>query len=487
MKRTLLALAPLAFCSCAAIAAYDAGRSSSTTTTPSTTPPTSAPSTRTVAPAAPVAVAKGAPVRAPVARPIAGAAAKRAATRQVLLRLHGSNTIGSQLVPRLAEALLTSLGATNVRSGEPDANHRLWVTAELNARPVAIEIWAPGSKVGFSSLAAGRCDIALASRAIEPSEERAPIAEHIVGLDGIAVIVNRENTLASLTLRQVAGIFSGAITDWAQVDGTPGPIQVYAREKKSGTYDTFMQLVMRGRELRWSGVGAYEDSAALAEAVAQNPRAIGFIGLPYARDARAVALQDGDAMPLYPTVFTVSTEDYPLARRLRLYTAAQPQNPLVARFVALALSDAGQRLVEATGFVPLTVRAQAYRATREAPRRYVEATRGAERLSVNFRFKRGSAQLDGKARQDIDGIVKFLSAPPASGRHTMLFGFADKSGKETVNRALSRQRADAVATELREHGVVLDTVDGFGSALPLSGDNGDEARERNRRVEVWVH
>jgi phosphate transport system substrate-binding protein len=284
----------------------------------------------------------------------------------------------------------------------------------------------------------------------------------------------------------VAGIFSGAITDWAQVDGAPGPIQIYAREKKSGTYDTFLSAVMHGRDIRWMGAGAYEDSAALAHAVAADPRGIGFVGLPYARDARAIALQDGDALPLYPTVFTVSTEDYPLARRLRLYTAAQPRNPLVARFVALALSDAGQRLVEASGFVSLTVRAQAYRTPREAPRRYLEATRNAERLSINFRFKHGSAQLDGKARQDIDGIVKFVSAT-AAGRRMMLFGFADKSGKEAINRALSKQRADAVATELREHGVVLDAVDGFGSALPLSGDDGSEARERNRRVEVWLH
>jgi phosphate transport system substrate-binding protein len=266
----------------------------------------------------------------------------------------------------------------------------------------------------------------------------------------------------------------------------PAPIQLYAREKKSGTYDTFVQLVMRGHDVRWQNTGAYEDSTALAKAVAEDPRAIGFIGLPYARDARPVALQDGEALPLYPTVFTVSTEDYPLARRLRLYTAARPKNPYVAPFVALALSDLGQRLVEASGFVPLTVRAQAYQAPREAPRRYLEATKNAERLSINFRFKRGSAELDGKARQDIDGIVKFLSAAPTGSRRAMLFGFADKSGKETINRALSKQRAGAVATELREHGVVLGAVDGFGSALPVSDDAGDDARERNRRVEVWI-
>lgn len=477
MRRPLLALAPLLACSCAAIASYDAGHGWSSSTS------------RPAAVAAPPVATPPATAMAPVTAkpsPRSVATTKRPAAHEVLLRLHGSNTIGTELAPRLAESFLTSLGATGVHSGDADAKHRRFVTGELGARHVAVEIFAPGTKVGFSSLAQGRCDIALASRAIEPAEQTAPFAEHILGLDGVAVIVHPSNPIRGLTLRQVAGIFSGAITDWAQVDGPPGPIQVYAREKKSGTYETFLQLVMHGRELRWMGVGAYEDSTALAHAVADDPRAIGFVGLPYARDARALALQDGDALPLYPTVFTVSTEDYPLARRLRLYTAAQPKNPLVARFVAMALADGGQRLVEASGFVPLTVRAQAYQPPHEAPRRYVDAVKGAERLSVSFRFKRGSAQLDGKARQDIDGIVKFLSGP-ATGRRMMLFGFADKSGKETVNRALSKQRADAVATELREHGVVLDAVDGFGSALPLSGDGGDEARERNRRVEVWVH
>ncbi|MGZ3428397.1 MAG: phosphate ABC transporter substrate-binding protein, partial [Polyangia bacterium] len=325
MRRPLLALASLFLSSCAAIAAYDAGRP-----LPSPAPP---PPRLTTPQTAHVVPAKPRPKRV-------------AATREVLLRLHGSNTIGSQLGPRLAEAFLTSLGATNVRATDADENHRLWITGELGARQVAIEIWAPGSKVGFSSLSTGRCDIALASRAIEPAEQLAPTAEHVLALDGVAVVVHPSNPIGSLTLRQVAGIFSGAITDWSQVDGAPGPIQVYAREKKSGTYDTFVQVVMRGREPRWSGVGAYEDSTALAQAVASDPRGIGFIGLPYARDARAIALQDGGALPLYPTVFTVATEDYPLARRLHLYTAAQPKSPLVARFVALALSDAGQRLVE---------------------------------------------------------------------------------------------------------------------------------------------
>ena len=84
-------------------------------------------------------------------------------------------------------------------------------------------------------------------------------------------------------------------------------------------------------------------------------------------------------------------------------------------------------------------------------------------------------------------MVKFLSASELyRTRRMMLFGFADRSGKEAVNRVLSKQRADAVAAELKEHGVVLEKVEGFGSALPLTSGDSDEARERNRRVEVWV-
>lgn len=474
MRPTTIALA-LLLAGCAAIRAYDEGRSTTTTAPPPSPKPA-------------LAVA-AAPVKKPSPSPI------KKRPPNVILRLHGSNTIGSELAPRLAEEFLRAQGATNVRRVDA-GEHRLWVLADWAGRAVAVEIYGPGTKVGFQSLAAGRCDVAMASRAIEPSEAArlaslgdmtAPSSEHVLALDGVAVIVHPNNPIGRLTLDQVASIWAGFIVDWSQLGGAPGRIQRYSRDQKSGTFDTFNQLVMRGRAIEWRGMGAYEGSSALADAVASDERGIGFVGLPYARSARAVALQEGEAMPLYPTVFTVSTEDYPLARRLRLYTAAAPKNPLTARFVDFALTEAGQRLVDASGFVSLTVRAQAYRAPREAPDKYVRATQGGQRLSVNFRFKRGSAQLDNKARQDIDGIVKFLSGTESNrARKMMLFGFADKSGKEVVNRVLSRQRAEAVAAELKEHGVALDDVEGFGSALPLSSNDSDEGRERNRRVEVWM-
>jgi phosphate transport system substrate-binding protein len=448
--------------------------------------------------ARPSSAVAASPTRA-VAAKASAVATPRAPRREVLLRLHGSNTIGSELAPRLAEAFLRRQGASAIHVDDSDhVNHRVFVLGEIGARPVAVEIYAPGSKVAFQSLAAGRCDIGMASRAIDGSEgERlrplgdmsSPAAEHVIGLDGVAVIVNKNNPVAKLTVQQVASIFAGFIRDWSQVGGPPGRIQAYARDEKSGTFDTFVQGVMRGRKVEWQGMGAYESSDALADAVANDEHGIGFIGLPYVRNSRALALQDGSgsAMPLYPTVFTVSTEDYPLSRRLRLYTAVQPKNPMVARFLELTLSEEGQHIVADAGFIPLTVHAQAAKAPSEAPEKYVRATQGGQRLSVNFRFKKGSSQLDVKAMQDVDSLVRYLSGSETNrARKMMLFGFADKSGKETVNRHLSKQRAESVAEQLKEHGVVLDQVDGFGSALPLSPNDNPDGRERNRRVEVWV-
>ena len=80
-----------------------------------------------------------------------------------------------------------------------------------------------------------------------------------------------------------------------------------------------------------------------------------FIGLPYIRDARAVALSEGEALPLLPNRLTVATEDYVLSRRLYLYTSANPRNEWVRKFLDFAVSKAGQDIVAANGFVSQNV------------------------------------------------------------------------------------------------------------------------------------
>jgi phosphate transport system substrate-binding protein len=311
-----------------------------------------------------------------------------------------------------------------------------------------------------------------------------PASEHILGQDGVAVIVNRQNPLTTLTFDQLARIFTGAITDWSAVGGPAGPIKVLARDAASGTYDVFTTLVTRGTAIK--AATSFDDSEALSRAVSADPSAIGFIGLPYVKEAKTVALKDGDALPLYPTVFTVATEDYPLTRRLYLYSDDDPKSPLALAFIAFTQSDDGQRLVEQSGFVSLAVRAETPAAAPGAPERYTRELAGASRLSLDFRFRTGGTELDTKAVRDLDRVVRYLSQPENRARRALLVGFADNQGQESINEGLSRLRAQALTKLLEQRGVVPEVSDGFGSALPVAPNTTPEGRERNRRVEVWV-
>jgi len=83
-------------------------------------------------------------------------------------------------------------------------------------------------------------------------------------------------------------------------------VKIYARDDKSGTFDSFKTLVLGNKQLAASA-RRFEDSIALSDAVARDPNGIGFIGLPYIRDAKAVAISEGNATPLLPNSLTVGT------------------------------------------------------------------------------------------------------------------------------------------------------------------------------------
>ena len=417
------------------------------------------------------------------------------AAPQVILRLHGSNTIGAQLAPALVKAFFQDQGVRDLRViqlGSDEAAVQGVMPGE--SLPKRIEIAAHGSATGFADFAGNRCDIGMASRKINAKEitelsrlgdMTSPASEHVLGLDGIAVIVNAANPVQYLTRDQISDIFSGAVTNWEQVSSPSGTIHVYARNSKSGTFDTFQNLVLGSRSLVATAT-RIEDSRELSDRVAADPDGIGFIGLPYIRSAKAIAVSDGAAKPLLPTRLTVSTEDYVLSRRLYLYTPERPTNALVPKFLAFALSRAGQELVADNGFVPLIVQAEPVVVAEDAPPRYRRLTAGAERLSLDFRFRSSSTELDNKAIADLDRVVASLGELKLSAENTMLIGFAESTGGENSNLALAQERAKAVADQLATRGLTPEVVTAFGSALPVASNATVEGRQKNRRVEIWV-
>lgn len=430
--------------------------------------------------------------------------------RNVVLRIHGSNTIGSELGPALVIAYLKSIGGTNIRT-TPKQKEESEIVADVPGEPapVIVDMQAHGSATAFADLIAGKTDIGMASRRVEQSSKNDEVgkasaaglgdltsaeSEHVIGLDGVAVIVNSSNPVKSLTTGQIAAIFSGEIANWSGVNGNAGPIKVYARDDKSGTWDTFRNLVLKDKQLI-SSATRLEDSKELSNRVANDESAIGFIGLPYLLNSKALAVfetqkQGGATTPLYPNVFSVRTEEYPLSRRLYFYNAAKPAS-WTQKFTAFALSKEGQAVVADNKFVSLTPCSHCETApkqdTAEAPPRYRLLTRGKDRISLNFFFRSGSADLDTRAIADIGRVVDLLRDLNYSGSGIVLMGFADNvGGNSPGNMALSRKRAQAVADQFLMHGIHPEFVEPIGSAMPIASNDTPAGREKNRRVEIWV-
>jgi phosphate transport system substrate-binding protein len=414
----------------------------------------------------------------------------------VILRVAGSNTIGSSLGPALAEAFLKQLGATDIRVRPGAVAEERNVSGILpgSSSPSVIAIAAHGSATAFSGLAEGKCDVGAASRKIKADEARmlaslgdmtSFASEHVLGLDGVAVIVNSGNPISSLRVDQVAQVFSGAITDWSRIGGRAGQITVYARDDKSGTYDTFKSLIL-GNSPLVSTAKRFEDSAQLSDSVASDVNGIGFIGLPYIHSAKALAIATSGTRPLLPNLLTVATEDYSLARRLFLYTPENSQNKLVRSFVEFALSKAGQDIVANAGFVSQNIRLEHATIPTDAPPAYRTLTQDALRMSLDFRFRTGKSELDNKALVDLERMAAFFSDYRYRGEDVLLLGFADNTGVRASNRQLSLDRARQVNEQFERRGLRPSVVEGFGSDLPVAANDTDDGREKNRRVEVWL-
>ena len=261
--------------------------------------------------------AETSPTPLPARQPVIGMA----------LRLHGSNTIGKELVPALCEEFFKYEGATSVQRKPREKEDETDVEAVLpkvSSNPVTFEVQAHGSKMAFEDLAAGKCDICMASRQIKEDEARrctlaglgdmfSPACQIVLGLDGVAVFVNKSNPINALTKQQLADIFSGRVTGWSQVGGSPGPIDLYAGDDGSDDFDTFKSIVLGGMPLS-SKASRYENSAKLSDEVATDTNGIGFAGMTFVRGCKPLAVSEAGKDAFLHTPFTFTTGRYLLSR-----------------------------------------------------------------------------------------------------------------------------------------------------------------------------
>ncbi len=230
---------------------------------------------------------------------------------------------------------------------------------------VRISVTGGGSGTGIASLINGTVDIANASRQIKQEEidqaksNGVDPVEHVIARDAIAVIVNPENPVSQLTLKQISDIYSGRINNWMEVGGEDRPIVRLSRETNSGTHVYFLETVLRlnnkeDKTLFSMDTLLLPSSEGIIAEVRQNPNAIGYDGLGYVPDDLkmiAIATEAGGAYVL-PSIATVNDKSYPIARDLYMYTNGEPEG-LLKEYLDWILSTEAQQIVADLGFVPV--------------------------------------------------------------------------------------------------------------------------------------
>src|SRR4051812_6413581 len=246
------------------------------------------------------------------------------------LVIKGSDTLGAKLVPQLAEQFKAQHPGTT------------------------FDIAAEGSTTGIAAIIDGTAQIGMSSRRAKSSEVGAAASKGknmkptIVAFDGIGVIVNSANPIKGLTKKQVEQIFTGDITDWSAVGGSPGKISVYTRNTSSGTYSDFKELAMKKRDYAPSAQ-KMAGNEQIASEVGKNPAGVGYVGLAYT-NAAGIKVEpiDGNV----PSIKSVQGKTYPYARPTFYYTNGEPSG-VAKEFLDFTISPAGQKIVQQVGFVPI--------------------------------------------------------------------------------------------------------------------------------------
>jgi phosphate transport system substrate-binding protein len=224
---------------------------------------------------------------------------------------------------------------------------------------VVIQVNGGGSGTGIAALINGTVDLAQSSRPMKEKEKKdvetrrsSTLNETPVALDALAVFVNSTNPVKELSIDQLERIYTGKATNWSQVGGKSAPIVLYGRENSSGTYEYFKEHVLNKGDFA-PRVQTLQGTAAVINAVAKDANGIGYGGIAYAQDVRAVGVKkDAATGAVVPSEESVKNGTYPIARHLYFYWIASA-SPELQQFVQWAVSPEGQKVVSDVGYFPL--------------------------------------------------------------------------------------------------------------------------------------
>ncbi|MEP5762225.1 MAG: phosphate ABC transporter substrate-binding/OmpA family protein [Litoreibacter sp.] len=433
------------------------------------------------------------------------------------INLSGSRLMADVLIPALIQAFAERNGFSVIREVVDDSFSTFILNDEARVR-ARFSLRASTTGEGYADLIAEEAQIALVVR--EPKSLEVEMAQsagvgsllkgrraRVIALDGLVLTVSTQQPLPDLSLAQIAGIFTGQISDWNELGGDSVPIKVHAPSQASGLTEAFVKRVLAGAEFD-TGVIFHDDLETLVDTVADDPFAIGLTLLSEQGNARAVRIAGDCGYEQIVSSASLRTEDYPLTMPMMLYTPAR-RLPLLGReFLKFSTSPAANVIIRRSGFVDQTISSTGFdgEGTRlahavrvagpeislEELQRLVATLQDRRRLSTTFRFEGGATKLDVQSRENVARLSEAMELGVFDGKSLMFVGFSDGDGSPGANLTLSERRADAVMNDLRNTAEAADfkrvemLTEAFGEALPMACDDAEWGRATNRRVEVWV-
>ena len=263
----------------------------------------------------------------------------------------GGNSAASDAAASVSGTVNCS-GATSFQTLVESAAHKF----EDKYPDVTIAITGGGSGQGLSDVKDGKAQIGRSDVFAEEkidAADAAKLEDHTVCVVGMGPVVNSNVDVDDLTTEQLKGIFTGAITDWSEVGGTAGKIQVIERKAGSGTRATFEAAVLAGDKApeSFAPVAEEDSSGTVVEKIQQTEGAISYLAFSYYDDTKFRALKvDG----VEPCAENVCSGEFNIWAYEHMYSAKDADEATKA-FLDFMMSDEVQgSLVEEEGFIPVS-------------------------------------------------------------------------------------------------------------------------------------
>jgi len=217
---------------------------------------------------------------------------------------------------------------------------------------VSIVIEGSGSGNGIKALLDGTCDIANSSREMKEGEiakakeSGVDVEEITVAYDMIVPVIHPSNPVKNLTVDQIKAIYKGEITNWKDLGGKDQSIVVISRDTSSGTYEVWSEMVMKKEDV-FPRALLQASNGAIVNVIANNERAIGYIGFGYINSSvKTITVND-----VIPTLANGKSGKFPVSRKLYMYVNKKKYSANAKKFVRYLLSKEGQQAVEEAGFI----------------------------------------------------------------------------------------------------------------------------------------